>query len=205
MFYELLKDYIKSSHKRALKRGEIIYHEGDQPESLFLVDKGLVGLFHISENVKESFLRVFNKDYIFGHRSYFAETPYHATTIALTDTELTIISKDQCSDICTQNPKLLKEMVKIIAQDLGQAELRLSGLQDKTANQRIIEALVYLKLKHPNHTWTRKEVAEFSGSTLETVTRVMTKLSEKNLIKKIGRDFEIFNHEELLDYSRNEV
>lgn len=205
MLYELLKDQIKISHKRKLKRGEIIYHEGDTPESLYFIDKGMVGLFHISESGKETFLRVFSTNYIFGHRSYFAGTPYHATTMALTDTEITIISKNQCHEICVERPDILKEMTKILAQDLGQAELRLAGLQDKTANQRIIEALVYLKLKHPEHVWTRKEIAEFSGSTLETVTRVMTKLTEVNQIKKIGRDFEIMDHESLLEYSRNQV
>lgn len=201
MFYNLIKPHLDKSHKRELKRGEIIYHQGDTPESLYFIDEGIVGLFHTTENGKESFLRVFNKDYIFGHRSYFAETPYHGSAIALTKTELTIISKEQCDDICANNPMLLKGMTKMMAKSLGEAELRMSGLQDKTANARIVESLVYLKLKHPNHIWTRKEVAEFSGSTLETVTRVISQLAEVGLIEKIGRDFNIFDHQKLLKYS----
>ena len=70
-----------------------------------------------------------------------------------------------------------------MAKDLGEAELRMAGLQDKTANIRIAESLVYLKLKHPKHIWTRKEIAEFSGSTFETVTRVMTLLSNAGLLQ----------------------
>lgn len=205
MLYQLLKDYIDISHKRKLKRGEIIYHEGDNPESLFFIDQGMVGLFHISETGKETFLRVFNKDYIFGHRSYFAETPYHATSMALIDTELTIISKSHCQQICLERPDLLKEITKVMAQELGHAELRLAGLQDKTANQRIIESLIYLKLKHPDHVWTRKEVAEYSGSTLESVTRIMTKLNDQGLIKKKGRDFDICDPDELMDYAKSLV
>ena len=159
-----------------------------------------MGLFHVSETGKETFLRVFNKDCIFGHRSYFAETPYHASSISLTQSKLTLISKEECRRICEKSPHLLKELVKIMAHDLGEAELRMAGLQDKTANVRIAEALVYLKLKHPQHIWTRKEIAEFSGSTFETVTRVMTALSNAGLLKKNGRDYSIENPEKLLSY-----
>lgn len=204
MFYELLKPFIEVSSKRACKRSEIIYHEGDIPESLYIVEEGLVGLFHISESGKETFLRVFGKGCIFGHRSYFAESPYHATAIALEKTSIVIISKDQCMDICVNKPDLLKEMVKMMALDLGDAELRLAGLQDKSAPTRIAESLVYLKLKHPEHVWTRKEIAEFSGSTFESVTRVMTKLSDQKLISKEGRDFIINDAQKVLEFDHHQ-
>ena len=201
MFFKLLKSLVQESHKKIVKRGQIIYHEGDNPQNLYFVEEGLVGLFHISETGKETFLRVFNKDCIFGHRSYFAETPYHASAISLTQSHLTLISKEECRRICEKNPDLLKELVKIMAKDLGEAELRMAGLQDKTANIRIAESLVYLKLKHPKHIWTRKEIAEFSGSTFETVTRVMTILSNAGLLQKIGRDYAIESPDNLLAYT----
>lgn len=204
MLYPLLRPYIESSQHRSIKRGEIIYHEGDEPHSLYLIEKGLIGLFHISENGKETFLRVFGKDAIFGHRSYFAKTNYHATTMALSATELVIIGKDQCQKICSEHPELMQEMVKLLAKDLGQAELRLAGLQDKTATSRIIESLVFLKLKHPDHTWTRKEIAEYSGTTFETVVRVMTQLTDEGLIEKIGRNFTIQDPDLLLQRAKEE-
>jgi CRP-like cAMP-binding protein len=205
MFYPLLKPFIESSHRKTVKRGEIIYHEGDTPESLYLIEDGLVGLFHISENGKETFLRVFGKDDMFGHRSYFAETDYHATTIALSKTTLVIISKKQCQEICQHHPELMATMVKMLATNLGHAELRLAGLQDKTASSRIIESLLFLKLKYPEHIWTRKEIAEFSGTTFETVVRVMTKLDEEKLIEKEGRNFNILDTDKLLLKSKEEV
>ncbi len=174
--------------------------EGEEPQSLYLVKSGLIGLYHISESGKETFLRVFAKDSIFGHRSYFAQTPYHANAIALSESEIHIISKEQCNEICENHPDLLKELMKIISLELGEAEQRLAGLLDKSANTRIRESLVFLKLKYPQKVWTRKEVADFSGSTLETVTRVMTTLSNDGLIQKNGRDFKILDVDKILHY-----
>jgi CRP-like cAMP-binding protein len=93
----------------------------------------------------------------------------------------------------------------MVARDLGDAELRLAGLLDKTAHRRISESLVYLKLKHPDYTWTRKEIGEYSGSTPETVTRVMRILERKNIIKKHGRDFEILNNDKLLSLKEEDL
>lgn len=203
MFYQELKPFLENGTTTTYKKGQIFYHQGDQPQKLFLVESGVAGLFHISENGKETFLRAFGKDFIFGHRSYFAETPYHGTAMALTDTSICIIDKEQCDHICSKNPGLLKSMAKILARSLGESELRLAGLIDKTAPQRIAEALVYLKLKYAEKTWTRKEIAEFSGSTYETVARVMTELDQKALIVKKGRDFTIPNENLVLNYFVN--
>jgi CRP-like cAMP-binding protein len=205
MNFEMLKPYIDHCGRKTLKRGEYIYNMGDDPRELYLIDTGLVGLFHIAESGKETFLRVFTKGSIFGHRSYFAETPYHATAMALEKTDLCVISTEQCQDICESNPGLLKEMLKMVAQELGAAELRMAGLHDKSANRRIIESLIYLKYKNPDHIWTRKEVAEFSASTFETVARIMTKLSQEGLIEKVGRDYNILNSEKLVQYSKEIV
>jgi CRP-like cAMP-binding protein len=200
IFEEFFEPFISSPVVRKFKRGDIVYHEGDRPDNLYYLKEGLIGLFHISESGKETFLRVFSTGMIFGHRSHFAQTPYHATAISLTKSKVSVISKSLCEEICSKNPEFLKSMLQIVSRDLGNAELRLSGLQDKSAMTRIIEAMVFFKLKHPDYTWTRKEIAEFSGSTFETVTRVMSRLADEGLIVKEGRDFIINDPEELLQF-----
>lgn len=193
-----LNDSGLAAQEKSLKRGEILYHEGDEARSLYVVKKGLIGLFHISESGKESFLRVFAEGDVLGHRSFFAEEAYHATSISLTDTRVNIVSTTQCQELCEKNSDFLKEVTKSLAKDLRRAELRLAGLTDKSADQRIAESLVFLKHKYPEQVWTRREIAEFSGSTIETVTRSMSKLEEEGVLKKKGRDFEILNLKALL-------
>ena len=204
MFYELLRPFIGELEKTTYKRGDIIYHEGETPQQLYLVEEGIVGLYHLSHNGKETFLRVFGKDQIFGHRSYFAQTNYHANSTALTDLVVAVIPKEECQRICSEKPELMREMTKLMARSLGESELRLAGLLDKSAKTRITEGLIYFKLKYPDHTWTRKEIADFVGSTYESVTRVMSLLSQKKLIVKHGRNFDIPDTRALLDFSKNE-
>ncbi len=199
MLYDLIKPFISNEHIHEFKRGDIIYHEGDTPKELYIIKEGLVGLFHINEAGKETFLRVFGKAYILGHRSFLAEEVYHASAIAISAVKMFSLSKEEFEGICCHSKQISRTLMQILARDLGQAELRLAGFKDKSAHSRIVEALIYLKYRYPEHTWTRKEIAEYSGSTYETVTRVMTKLETEGLIEKAGRDYNILNEQSLLD------
>ena len=202
MFYQLVEKYLEeelaNEPVKDFKRGQILYHEGDIPSRVYFLEKGMIGLFHISETGKETFYRVFSKDDILGHRSFLAEEPYHASAIALTPVRVKSLSTEKCNEICLKHPQIMRELLKSLAKDLGNSELRMSGLFDKSANRRITESLVYLKLKYPKYVWTRKEIAEYSGSTYETVARVMTQLEKDRLIEKVGRDFNILDPEQLL-------
>ncbi|MBC75968.1 MAG: hypothetical protein CME64_08120 [Halobacteriovoraceae bacterium] len=201
MLLELLKKELSYFTERQYKRNQIIYNEGDAPDGLYFIESGIIGLFHVSESGHETLLRVFSKNYIFGHRSLIAQENYHASSICLTPSRIYHISSSKFKELYTRNPEVLFEISKILAKELRASELRLSGLQDKSANRRIVESLVYLKLKHPNYTWTRKEIAEFAGSTFESVVRVMTGLQDLGLIEKKGRDFQVFDFEKMIDHS----
>ncbi|PIK16415.1 Crp/Fnr family transcriptional regulator [Halobacteriovorax sp. JY17] len=205
MFYINVKPHIKHKTEHTYKRGQIIYNEGDFPQNLYFIESGMIGLFYISESGKETFFRVFGKNDILGHRSFFAEEAYHASTIALSQTSVVRISKEECSRICSENPLLLRDLVKSISKDLGKVELRMAGLLDKSTHKRISESLVFLKLKYPEYVWTRKEIAEYSGSTFETVARVMTILEKNSYIEKDGRDFKILDHEKLISIPPNDL
>ena len=201
MTYNLFNSILIDYPPQKLKRNQIIYHEGDNPSGLYFVEEGLVGLFHISESGKETFLRVFSKQSIFGHRSFFAEESYHASAIALTDTIIKHIDSKSCHEFLDKSPSIIKSILKKVALDLATAERRLAGFQDKSANKRIAESLLFLKHKYPETVWTRKEIAEYSGSTQESVARFMSYGEKEGIIKKIGRDYEILNEPALLSES----
>ncbi len=124
----MIRPYILSSIERTLKRSENLYNAGDGPQGLYFIEKGLVGLFHVSEKGKETLLRIFSGGNILGYPSYFAEELYHGTSVALFQTKSAIISKEQCQDICDGSPQLLKKITQLIARDLKAVELRLCWL-----------------------------------------------------------------------------
>ena len=203
-FINLLKNTHIDSNRlisRQFSKNQTIYHEGEVPQSIYIIEKGVVGLFLTSDTGKETFLRIFSDGSILGHRSYFANEQYHASAVCLTECQLKCITKTDFEHIISKNNNLLLKVTELISKDLGAAEQRLAGLQDKTAPNRICESLLYLKIKGHEQIWTRKQIAEYSGTTTETVARVMTKLESEKIIKKDKRDFMILNQEKLLSFN----
>lgn len=181
------------------KRGEMIYSAGEEPKGLYLINEGLVGLSIIGEESgREHLLRFFTKGQFFGHRSLFADEAYHASSIALEKTNIKLLPKSILLTILDENPILYKDLVKYLGKELRRAEnLHIMVLENQIL-PRTAQAIIYLKNLHPEHNWTRTEIANFTASTTSTIIKAMAQLEDLGLIRQSGRTIEILNKEELL-------
>jgi CRP-like cAMP-binding protein len=62
-----------------------------------------------------------------------------------------------------------------------------------------------LKDLHPDHNWTRQEIANFCASTVSTVIKALSELEELNLIKQDGRSIQVLNRDGLIALQDNET
>jgi CRP-like cAMP-binding protein len=64
---------------------------------------------------------------------------------------------------------------------------------------RTAQTIIYLKDIHPNHNWTRQEIANFCASTVSTIIKAMAELEDMGLISQKGRSIDILDREGLLN------
>jgi CRP-like cAMP-binding protein len=202
LIYELDDKISSFGSERSYVRGDMIYQKGEQPQGIYYITEGLVGLTDLSANGNEVMLRVFGHHFFFGHRSFIADEPYHATTICLKPTKLLYIPFRDVQQLCDEYPELLLHLTRSLAYELRIAEDKYNDLSGKAVMGRIIESLLFLKNRHPDYVWTRKEIGEFCGATTETVTRALTKLEKEGLITKRGREIDIHDENTLYQYSQ---
>lgn len=182
-----------------LKRGDFVYRQGDLPKGIYFVKQGLIGLVLIGQaSGKEHLLRFFKQGQFFGHRSLFSNEGYHGTTVALEPTVLKLVSKEIIMKAIEQEPRLLQEVVKVLSKELRRSETHQVMILENQILARTAAAIVYLKDLHPNHNWTRQEIANFCASTVSTVIKALAELEAKNLIKQEGRSIEILNRDGLI-------
>ncbi len=180
------------------KRGDVIYKMGEVPQNIYFLKEGLVGLVVWGESGKDHLLRLFKKNQIFGHRSFFAQEPYHASATVLDDTTVLVLSKDEMRARMKGNCDLAEKLLQTLAAELRRSEEKQVVLTEKDVTARIAEAVVYFKDLHPTHSWTRQEIADFCGTTVATVIRTLAKFVEDGLIEQRGREIVILKKEELL-------
>lgn len=188
----------KEAESLRLKRGDIVYRVGQQPENIYFLEAGLVGLALWGESGKDHLVRLFKTGQVFGHRSLFEKVPYHATATVIENSVVRVLSKQELREKMRGNCELAEKFLENLARELREAESKQLVLNEKDAPARIAEAVVYLKELHPNYSWTRQEIADFCGTTTPTVIRNLAHFVEEGLIEQKGREIVILDREALL-------
>lgn len=188
------------------KRGDTIYGPGDSPQGLFFIQEGLVGLMLIgAASGKEHLMRFFKQGQFFGHRSLFANEGHHGTAVALEPTVLKLIPKANVLNVLSRHPQLYRDVVAILAKELRRCEVQHVMILEHQILARTAQALIYLKDIHPDHMWTRQEIANFCASTVSTVIKALAELEDLGLIRQSGRLIEILDRSGLLALQEQDV
>lgn len=175
------------------KRDQVIFYAGNDPLGLFFVQSGLVKLESLTEEGAAHTLRIVGPGGILGYRSLFAEEPYHATAIAVDKVDLCFVPKANVLEVFKNHPEVALRLLNHVSKDLRLAETRWVNQMDKGAAERVAEALVFLHEHFQNQTWTRREIAEWAGTTPETVMRTLAQFEKEGLIDQSGRQIQITN------------
>ena len=180
------------------RRTEKIYRAGELPLGVYFISRGLVGLTIATTAGKDHLVRLFGQRQFFGHRSILAGEDYHATAVALEPTNIIFLPRQDLDEALSSFPSVIFKMSQTMASELRSCEVKFAAQTDQDVTLRVIETVIYLLKMFPEHQWTRKEIAEYCGSTPPTVIKVLAKLESRSLISQEGRSIGI------LDISRLE-
>jgi CRP-like cAMP-binding protein len=191
---EISHRFESNSRKLQLKRGDYVYREGDLPKGLYFVEQGLIGLVLLgAASGKEHLMRFFREGRFFGHRSLFSNEGYHGSAVALEPTLLSMVPKDVILSAVDLHPVLMRDVARVLSKELRQCETHQVMILENEILVRVAQSLVYLKDLHPQHNWTRQEIANFCASTVSTVIKALSQLESMGFIQQDGRAIEILN------------
>lgn len=189
-----------SSTLRRYKAGQFIFHAGETPTGIFTIQSGLVKLEGTSSTGSAHTLRLVGPGGTLGYRSLFAGEAYQASAIAVEDCELSFISKVDVVKLFTEQPEAAMKMLSSLSKDLRMAEAKWMDQVDKGAAERIAEALLFLQEHFSHQNWTRKEIAQWAGTTPETVIRTLAQFEKEGIIDQSdGRSIRVLSKEKLLN------
>jgi CRP-like cAMP-binding protein len=170
--------------------------EGAPVNGLFFILKGTVKVFRTGINGREQIVRFAKEGEIIGHRGFGTEEYYSIGAIALQDAVLCYFSKENLQETLLDNPKFAFDMMLFYANELNRSENKVKSISQMTVRERVIDSLLYIHRKFGdlngflNLPLSRREYADYAGTTEEQVIRVFSALKKENLIsakgKKIG-------------------
>jgi CRP/FNR family transcriptional regulator, nitrogen oxide reductase regulator len=193
-------------HDFDVSADERIYHEGDEAEYLYLVAMGKVKLIRNTESGRDVMLDILHGGDYFGSFSTFGGRVYMETAIAQTDCCILRISASDFDHILAQYPDVTRKVLEAVSQRLAESQEIVRQLSAFSAEERIASALLRLagKLGEARGEgiliqlpFSRQDLAAMTGSTIETVSRVISRFAENGWVKTGRRWVTILNPKRL--------
>ncbi|WP_301110291.1 Crp/Fnr family transcriptional regulator [Sporosarcina sp.] len=185
-----MNQVIQLAHSVTHPRGETIYHQGERSEGLYILHKGRIKVYRLSENGKEQLVRILEPGDFTGELSLFDDTPHDAFAETLEAVEICMIERDQMQELLQQHPAISLKMLAEFSSRLADTEQRAARIAMESAETRV--ALYLADLSEQQHNLTielpmnRKDLASHLGTTPETISRKLSSFEEQGWIHQIG-------------------
>lgn len=168
--------------------------------------KGLVKIYLEGTN-KNYILSITPKGNLIGLPSLYGDPVFHYSVVAFEDSDVCHIDINIFRKFIHENAAFSSEVIKLINENSIHNYERFFSMTQKNIPGRFADALLMLSdriYKKPEFSVSisRKDIAEFSAMSVESLSRVIKDFNENNIIRMKGSQVEILDKERLKDISR---
>ena len=187
---------IDSMNPVAFARGDVLFHEGDPGDRLFVIRSGKIKLGRRSSDGRENLLSIQGPGEMFGELSLFDPGPRTATATVVADAELVELAHTDLVAWLEQHPTVAKHLLKALAHRLRRTNEALADLVFSDVPGRVAKALLDLATRFGQptdegvrvaHDLTQEELAQLVGASRETVNKALADFAARGWVRREGR------------------
>jgi CRP/FNR family transcriptional regulator, dissimilatory nitrate respiration regulator len=176
---------------RVFDRGEELFAEGDPSDALFVVVEGLIKVVKMTPSGKELILEIFGAGDPVGAVAMFAGQAFPAGARAIEPSRCIVTPRREFFRLLESQPSLVRGLLAGFTLRLLELTSRLSELAGAKVEERLARFLLRSAEEHgrPAHgglfiplALSRQELADMTGTTIETAIRVMSRWGKSNLV-----------------------
>lgn len=194
-----LEDLARSSVVRQFRRGQVLFSEGDQGESFYLVLSGRVRVLRYSDEGNELVLSVVGPGGAIGELSIFDTEPRSATVEAIERCVMLAVPNARIREALMASPASLLAVVSGLAATVRRLTGSASDLVFLDVPHRIVKFLLLNCIDHGDGTahvdlpMSQSGTAAQLGIARQTFNTALRSLARENLIVVEGRKIGIPN------------
>lgn len=187
---------------KSYDRDEYIFGEGDEPDWFCALVKGKVKIVRHSPSGRDVIIDIMDPGQIFGEVAVYDGEPYPASAVTSVQSDILRIRRSDFLRLVMENAVIGLKIVEVLARRLRGAAATISSLGSEHVQQRI--ALLLMKFgdrvgDDSPIKLTRQEVAELTGTTVETAIRVLSRLDKDGITSSERGRIRILDREHLKD------
>ena len=183
---------LKMSRIRTYRKNKYIFRPGEKSQYLFFLIGGTIKVGSTSPDGREVIKTILHPRAMFGEEKLFGIDEYSDFSKVISqDATLLLIRTDMFKDLMAENVHLNFNIVKLVGKKMKKTEDRLESLIFNDARTRIVN---FIKENAMNfgrqvgfemllkHSLTQQDIANYTGTSRQTVTSVLNDLKRSNQI-----------------------
>ena len=193
---------------RHYEAGQMILLEASEGEQCFFVTEGSVKITRLSKDGREVILAILNDGDFFGEMSLLDGESRSANVIALDDTKVLTLNRNDFLLVIKEYPQIAIQLLKEMALRLRKSDRQIASLSLSDAEKRI--ALCILRIAEEQGVIQKghvsipkapiqQDIANMSGTSRETVSRALKLLEKEGFIQRNGRELLINNYNKFIE------
>ncbi len=195
-----LRDFQKLSENRPsrlYKKREFIFMEGQKPNELFFLTKGKVKTYKLNSDGKELITGLYGQGDFLGYIPLLEDKPHHENAEALEESEIMIIPRQDFLTLLYSSRDVAHKFIKLLSNNLAQAEERLIELAYQSVRQRVAGALLSVSERYDDSrskiSIGRRDLSNLIGTATESLNRTLADFKEEALIEIVGEGIRILD------------
>jgi len=177
---------------RRVPMGEAVYEQGQKATQFFLLLHGRLKVTQVTPEGQQIIVRVVHPGDLFGFAQALQRNDYPGTPIAAAESLVICWPNEVWGSFVEQNPHLAVNAMRTIGQRLQEAHTRIREMSTQEVERRVAHAVLRLieqagkrepdgvRIDFP---LTRQDVAEMTGTTLHTVSRLFSAWESQGIVK----------------------
>ncbi len=121
--------------------GEIIFCENEPADEIFILKRGKIRISKLIDK-KESQLYIMQPGDIFGEMSLLEDKPRSATAIALEDSEILVINRENYENMTQKEPRLMTKIISLVAERIWNRNKLILNSKFPDLNSKILDILL---------------------------------------------------------------
>jgi len=187
-----LQRVVEVARERSYPKNSVILFEDDPGDALYVVAMGQVKVVLIGEDGREVILSVLGEGEFFGEMALIDDEPRSAHVIAMEDSALIVLRREDFQGILIHTPALALALLKELSRRLRRVDEKVGSLVLLDVHGRVAQLLLELADETDGQRITRRlthhTIAQMIGSSRETVSRTMREFVDKGLIDVSRKD-----------------
>jgi CRP-like cAMP-binding protein/CheY-like chemotaxis protein len=197
-----LKEFQKLSEKRHVRtchKKEFLFMEGQTLNDIYFINKGKIKTYKANGDGKELITGIHGQGDFLGYVSVLEDLPCNETATILEEAEIAMIPKQDFISLIYSSKDVARKFIKLLSNNLTEAENRLVDLAYQSVRQRIAGTLLKLKDKiEPNAkneviTIARKDISNIVGTATESLNRTLADFKDEGMIDLVSEGIKILN------------